>query len=218
MDPTSDALYFRREQSQIKHVVLENYLERFAIIVGKWSDGILYVDGFSGPWNSVSTDFRDSSFAVALKKLRSAREAVKSTFGRDLRIKCIILERDAEAYAQLEEYSKRQADVEIISLNRDFEVAILDLVRIIQSHRPGFFPFILIDPTGWSGFSMDTIFESTRETTYDQVFAATMRFPIVQEAFIKRWLNERADILAADGSRTPKAGKNHSVRLRPKAP
>ena len=384
MSPKDDALYFRREQSQIKHVVLENYLERFAIIVGKWSDGILYVDGFSGPWNSVSSDFRDSSFAVALNQLRSARDAVKRTFGRELRIKCIFLERDPEAYAQLDAYSRQQVDAEIITLNRDFEAAVPDIVRIIQSYQPGFFPFILIDPTGWSGFSMQTIapllrikpcevlinfmtsfimrfiederesidtsfrrlfgddsykqrvegrvgraredamvsayadriatvggfsfvsstvvlhpirdrthfhlvyatrslkglevfksaeraalkltetiradarrrereessgqreffggadlpekahlealrdhyesaavaeimrlFGLAQEVTYDRLYASTMRFPIVQETFIKRWLSDRADVLAADGSKIPKAGKNHSMRLRP---
>ena len=382
MKPEDAALYFRREQSQIKHIVLESYLERLAIIVGKWTD-VLYVDGFSGPWNSVSADFRDSSFAVALRKLRAARETVKKSFGRDLRIKCIFLERDPDAYAQLEAFSKQQADVDIVTLNRDFEAAVPDLVQIIRSHQPGFFPFILIDPTGWSGFSMETIapllrirpcevlinfmtsfimrfiederqsietsfrrlfgddsykqrvegnegraredamvtayadriaavggfsfvsstvvlhptkdrthfhlvyatrnlkglevfksaeraalkltetiradakrrereqstgqpelfggadlpekahldflrdhYESAavvemmrllspaQEAQYDHVYASTMRFPIVQEAFIKKWLTERAEVLAADGSKTPKIGKKHSVRLR----
>jgi len=157
MNPEDDALYFQREQSQIKHIVLENYLERFAIIVGKWSDGILYVDGFSGPWNSVSKDFKDSSFAIALRQLRSARTAVKKTFGRELRITCVFLERDPTAFTQLEAYSSQQKDVEIILLNRDFEPAIPELVSIIRARQPGYFPFVLIDPTGWSGFSMEVI-------------------------------------------------------------
>lgn len=40
MSVTSDPAYFEREQSLIKHRVLEKYLERFARIVGK---------GFEGP-------------------------------------------------------------------------------------------------------------------------------------------------------------------------
>lgn len=157
MSAADDELYFRREQSQIKHAVVEKYLERFAIIVGKWKEGIVYVDGFSGPWNSVSNDFKDSSFAIALKQLRSAREAVRNTFGKELGIRCIFLEKDPEAFRQLDAFAKEQTDVEVLALNRGFEEAVPDLVRAIDSQRRGYFPFILIDPTGWKGFSMDVI-------------------------------------------------------------
>jgi three-Cys-motif partner protein len=157
MNPADDELYLRREQSQIKHVVLEKYLERFAIIVGQWAEGILYVDGFSGPWNSVSDDFRDSSFAIALSQLRSARDIVREKFRKELWIKCIFLERDPNAFAQLEAFARDQKDVEITTLNRDFEDAVPDLVRIVSAQPAGCFPFILIDPTGWKGFSMEVI-------------------------------------------------------------
>ena len=157
MNPEDDALYFRREQTQIKHVVLELYLERFAIIVGRWAQGIIYVDGFSGPWNSVSGDFRDSSFAIALSQLRSARDAVRNAFKKDLQIRCIFLERDPDAFVQLEAYAREQKDVQITAINRDFEAAVPDLVRMVKAQQRGYFPFFLIDPTGWKGFSMDVI-------------------------------------------------------------
>jgi three-Cys-motif partner protein len=157
MSPKDDELYFRREQSLIKHVVLSKYLERFARIVGKWSDGILYVDGFSGPWNINGDDFRDSSFDIALRQLRSARETVREKYQKDLKIKCIFLEKDASAFSQLQGYAKRQSDVEVIPLNRDFEQAVPELERIVRKESQGFFPFIFIDPTGWPGFSMNLI-------------------------------------------------------------
>lgn len=157
MSTPDDALYVRREQSRIKHVVLEKYLERFAIIVGSWAEGIVYVDGFSGPWNSVSEDFKDSSFAIALQQLRSARETVRQIFGKNLQIKCVFLEKDPQAFAQLNAFAKSQTDVEILALNRDFEEAVPDLTRMLGDLPRGFFPFILIDPTGWKGFSMDVI-------------------------------------------------------------
>jgi len=46
-----DELYERREQTQVKHYILRHYLERFAYIVGSWSNSLTYVDGFAGPWN-----------------------------------------------------------------------------------------------------------------------------------------------------------------------
>lgn len=87
MESEEDILYLDREQSRIKHAILDKYLQRFAIIVGKHWKGIIYVDGFSGPWNTISSDFADSSFAIALKQLRNAKETVRQNFqGKDLAI------------------------------------------------------------------------------------------------------------------------------------
>lgn len=150
-------LYFDREQTRIKHVVLDKYLERFARIVGQWADGILYIDGFSGPWNTVSNDFQDSSFAIALAQLRSARDTVREFHGKDLSIKCIFLEKDKSAFEKLSTFAAQQTDAEIHALNLPFEEAVPELVEIAEAGKTSHFPFILIDPKGWKGFSMEVI-------------------------------------------------------------
>ena len=66
-------LYTGREQTLVKHFILQKYLQRFAYIVGSHWDTLTYVDCFSGPWNARSENFEDSSFAIALKELRDAR-------------------------------------------------------------------------------------------------------------------------------------------------
>jgi three-Cys-motif partner protein len=157
MDATHDECYFGREQSLLKHIVLEKYLERFAIIVGKTFDEILYIDGFSGPWNAQSENLDDTSFSIALRRLRQARDVVKKMFGRDLRIRCIFLEREPEPFCRLKKFAEEQRDVTIIPLNLEFEVAVPELVASIRNAGRGCFPFIFIDPTGWTGFSMRTI-------------------------------------------------------------
>jgi hypothetical protein len=58
-------LYAGREQTQVKHFVLQKYLERFAHIIGFRWRAITYVDCFSGPWNVGSDELEDSSFAIA---------------------------------------------------------------------------------------------------------------------------------------------------------
>jgi hypothetical protein len=40
-------LYQGREQTYVKHVILDQYLTKFAHIIGSWADSITYVDGFS---------------------------------------------------------------------------------------------------------------------------------------------------------------------------
>lgn len=152
-----DPRYFGREQSLIKHVILEKYLERFAIIVGKTYDGIVYIDGFSGPWNVQSENLDDASFSIALAQLRKAREAVRKSFGRELGIQCIFLEKEPGAFALLEKFTAAQADADVVALNTDFESAIPGLVQRISRSGRRYFPFIFIDPTGWTGFAMDTI-------------------------------------------------------------
>jgi three-Cys-motif partner protein len=98
-------LYFEREQTRIKHLVLKRYLQRFARIVGQWAEGILSIDGFCGPWNTASEDFKDSSFAIALMELRAARNTVRQLHHKDLRIECVFLEKDPGAFEKLRAYA-----------------------------------------------------------------------------------------------------------------
>ena len=56
--------YFGREQTKAKHFILKSYLQALAFKVLNFSD-VTYVDGFSGPWESQTEDFSDSSFMIA---------------------------------------------------------------------------------------------------------------------------------------------------------
>jgi three-Cys-motif partner protein len=157
MATSGDSWYLGREQSLIKHIVLEKYLERFAVITGSWCDGIIYIDGFSGPWNVQSESLDDASFSIALRQLRQAREVVRKASNRHLHIKCIFLEKQPEAFRRLKKFADEQKDVEVIPLNIAFEDAIPELLRRVREAGRGFFPFIFIDPTGWKGFAIKTI-------------------------------------------------------------
>lgn len=155
-----DPLYYGREQSLIKHVILEKYLQRFAIIVGKHWDEISYIDCFSGPWNSRSEDLSDASFAIALKQLETAQDVVHKSYNKTLSVRCLFLEKDKDAFAHLQQFA---ADVSnergaiVKALNKNFEAAVPDILRFIQHGRMKTFPFIFIDPTGWTGFAMPVI-------------------------------------------------------------
>jgi three-Cys-motif partner protein len=151
-------LYVGREQTLVKHSILQNYLQQFAIVVGFHWDTITYVDCFSGPWNVQSEDFRDSSFAIALEQLRKAREVHRSQ-GRSLKLRCFFLEKTRSAYLKLKAYtdSINEDDLEILPKNRKLEDAIPDIVRFVSEGGNKSFPFIFVDPKGWTGFAMETI-------------------------------------------------------------
>jgi three-Cys-motif partner protein len=150
-------LYIDREQTLVKHIILENYLKRFAIIVGARWDTITYVDCFSGPWNVQSDDFKDSSFAIAIEQLRKARDVHKERTGKTLKLRCFFLEKTPSAYTKLKQFADQINDVTIETKNKELENAIQDILNFVQDGGPKSFPFIFIDPKGWSGFGLETI-------------------------------------------------------------
>lgn len=150
-------LYTGREQTLVKHIILKNYLERFAIIVGSHWDTLTYVDCFSGPWKVKSEKFEDSSFAIALEQLRKARTIHKERTGRILKLRCFFLEKTPSAYAKLKHFADQVNDAKIETKNKELENAIQDILKFVQDGGPTSFHFIFIDPNGWSGFAMKTI-------------------------------------------------------------
>ena len=74
-------VYSGREQTKAKHFILRRYLQALAFKVLRFSD-ITYVDGFSGPWESQSEGFRDSSFMIAIDVLKEAQQRIFEQTGR----------------------------------------------------------------------------------------------------------------------------------------
>jgi three-Cys-motif partner protein len=156
MAASEDPPYVGREQTLVKHFILQKYLERFAHIVGSRWDVLTYVDCFSGPWNARSEKFEDSSFAIALKELRNAR-ATLAKRGRSVQLRCFFLEKNRSAYAKLKEYADSVTDVNVETRNAALEDSITEIVDFVQRGGANSFPFVFIDPTGWTGFGMQTI-------------------------------------------------------------
>ncbi|MBI4719623.1 MAG: three-Cys-motif partner protein TcmP [Planctomycetes bacterium] len=148
--------YEGREQTLVKHIVLREYLRRFGYIVGSAWDTITYVDCFAGPWETRSSTFDDASFSIAVRQLREARDTYEAQ-GRHLKLRCYFLEKDKSAFAKLREFAGSVQDVEVRCQNLAFEAAVADIVQFVKEGGGTSFPFIFIDPTGWTGFGMDQI-------------------------------------------------------------
>src|SRR3954469_17979299 len=61
--------YAGREQTLVKHHFLKHYLERLIHKIASAYDEVVYVDGFSGPWQHRGEAFEDTSFGIALRAL-----------------------------------------------------------------------------------------------------------------------------------------------------
>lgn len=148
-----EAEFYRgREQTYLKHFFLEKYLERVALNIGWGYPEFVYVDGFSGPWRSEDEAFEDTSFMIAIRQLRKVREMLAKN-DRSPRIRCIFVESNGEAFAELENSIARITDMEIRALHGEFEQILPDIVAEVGES----FALTFIDPTGWTGFSLETI-------------------------------------------------------------
>jgi three-Cys-motif partner protein len=150
-------LYEGREQTYVKHVILDQYLAKFAHIIGYWADSITYVDGFSGPWNSVSEQFKDSSFGIAIERLKEARSNLEESTGRTFKIRCFFVEESQSAFSKLQRFTQAIPDIEVRTEKSTFESAIPKIAEFVSKSPGTNFLFLLLDPKGWTGFSMDKI-------------------------------------------------------------
>lgn len=148
--------YLDREQTRAKHFILKSYLQSLAFKVLTFWD-ITYIDGFSGPWETKTESFSDTSFMIAISVLLDAQKQIADRGESKRRIKCFFSENNPDAYIQLEsavaKYHRPQDRFEVKTYKGKFE----DAISEIQSFVGTSFPLIFIDPTGWSGYPFDKI-------------------------------------------------------------
>ncbi len=137
--------YSGREQAFVKHTFLETYLDGLLFKVGHVHDEIVYVDGFAGPWQSANEQFSDTSFGLALQKLRRVKSGLAQR-GRSISVKAILVEAEAEAYARLQTIAAHFPDLTIRTIHGDFNQSI----SAINAELGRAFSFVFVDPKGWS--------------------------------------------------------------------
>jgi three-Cys-motif partner protein len=148
------AAYYRgKEQTYLKHFFLERYLETVAFHIGYSHRDFVYVDCFSGPWQSNDEAFADTSIRIALDKLNYVREGLAAQ-QRYAAIRAIFVEKDPEAFRALKAaLEQHQRAIKATPLPGAFEDNIPTILRTVGRT----FAFSFIDPRGWSGFAMDHI-------------------------------------------------------------
>jgi three-Cys-motif partner protein len=149
-------LYVGRGQTFAKHVLLRQYLRELAFKVLQSQvppEEFLYIDGFSGPWQSRGEVFEDTSFNISLTLLTDVKEALAAR-GRFPRMRAIFVEERPAAFARLKEAVSRFPRIEVLPLQGRFE----DWVgRIIALLSPSTFVFAFLDPCGWKGIALQRI-------------------------------------------------------------
>ena len=144
--------YRGREQTYLKHFFLERYLERVAYNIGSFASDFAYVDGFSGPWQSQHEALQDTSFMIAVGKLRTVQSGL-ARVNRKPKIRCLFIEKAPSAFRALDGAIKGVTDIDCKALPGEFETLIPEIGKFIGRA----FSLIFIDPTGWTGFGLKRI-------------------------------------------------------------
>jgi len=113
--------YKGKEQSFIKHRLLETYLERLFMIIGQHESRIRYVDWFAGPWKAESDDLRDTSIAISLGLMKACQENLEKK-GKNVRFQALFIEKNIESYKKLNSFLQTESTEEVSadSLHGDF--------------------------------------------------------------------------------------------------
>jgi len=143
----SESFYADREQTQVKHTTLGRYLSAAVPIVGSWARDIAYIDCLAGPWNQVSETLEDTSFHVAVSTLLKAKAELAAR-DRSPSMRCLLIDNEPRAFERLSGYAKKVKGIEVTARRWDFTRKVPDIVSYVRE-RPGCFPFVFIDPTGW---------------------------------------------------------------------
>jgi len=138
--------YRGRAQTFVKHQVLRHYLDRAAMTLLSGWDDFVFIDGFSGPWRNARPDFSDTSFGIAIERLRTAR-ANWAVQGKVKSVRCVFVEQREDAFNRLQDAANSQSDLKCIALHGHFEDHIESIRRF---SGPKAFTLTFVDPTGWS--------------------------------------------------------------------
>lgn len=138
--------YRGREQTFIKHKILDHYLERAARNI-LWSQNeFVFVDGFSGPWGSRTSGYTDTSFGIAIRKLRHVRDEFRTKHNRPRQVRCIFIEKHRSAFENLTRAIKDVSYLECFAINGRFEDHVEEVLQRIGNG----FALVSVDPKGWN--------------------------------------------------------------------
>ena len=161
--------YRRREQSYIKHVFLNKYLEAaaFKLLQPKRGTPIFnFVDAFAGPWRVSDDDkFSDASFSQAVATLDTVRRQLTKMGRAGLQVRYRFCERNPDSIVKLRRFAAERQEFDIQVFQGSFED---NIDEVAAACREGF-TFTFIDPTGWN-IESDKVFSFLKNLNGEFLF------------------------------------------------
>jgi three-Cys-motif partner protein len=187
--------YEGREQTYLKHRVLQEYLRPWAHKLGSLAKfgrtKLWYVDCFAGPWENADEELRDTSIAIGLMELRTAAATWRNQGGHKVDLGAIFVEKNEKSFAALSKYlEKNGAGIDVVAIPGEFESAV-DQINKKVGNDPA---FLFVDPTGWKGVGMKYIAPLAsavnRDVLINVMFNDLNRFKDDRRAFLRTQIAE----------------------------
>ncbi|ACG71839.1 hypothetical protein AnaeK_0600 [Anaeromyxobacter sp. K] len=187
--------YEGREQTYLKHRVLQEYLRPWAHKLGSFArykaTKLWYVDCFAGPWKSADDELSDTSVAIGLAELRNAANTWREQGGHKVDLGAIFVEKKERSFAALSAYLQTHSHgIDVVAIPGEFGAAVDQINRRIGSDPA----FLFVDPTGWNGAAMKYIAPlaaaPTRDVLINVMFNDLNRFKDDRREFLRTQIAE----------------------------
>ncbi len=194
--------YHGREQSYLKHRVLQEYLALWGGKIGSLSRHgdvrLWYVDCFAGPWQSNDGQLTDTSIHIGLSALEEAGRIWREN-GHNVSLRAVFVEKDPKAHARLDAYlHDRDGEVVTYALLGEFGAHVSQIAALLGDDPA----FIFIDPTGFKGVAMDYIRpllgKRVREVLVNVMFNDINRFKDDRRGFLREQMRAFFGLSDAD--------------------
>lgn len=146
-----------REQTRVKHEILEKYLRSYLHVLKTRNKNLLFIDGFAGPGeyrNGSAT--QPGSPIRALSLIASNRDLAK-------RVTTIFIEKDRQLFEDLDArvksfYFANPLIREPVCLNCDFRQGMETILKPFETNGSSLAPtFLFVDPCGVNGVYFDVL-------------------------------------------------------------
>jgi len=148
-----------RHQTQIKHQILEKYLQAYFNVIGARHNNLVYIDGFAGPGRYED----ESTGRCALGSPMRALQLIANKPELAQRVNSLFIESDEHHYEELkrrvqEFYQQHDHIKEPVTIKAKFADAIEALQRHFEDTGNSIAPtFLFVDPCGVGGAPMNCI-------------------------------------------------------------
>ncbi len=193
--------YEGREQSYLKHRVLQEYLREWSHKIGSLGERgrikLWYVDCFAGPWQSHNENLTDTSIYIGLKALEEAADTWKRQ-GYQIDTGAIFVEKNPTSYRELDQFLRsHEGPVDTVALPGSFGECVGEIRRRLKEDPA----FIFVDPTGFKGATMaflpPLLHPRMRDVLINVMFDHMNRFRAILQEHMRDFFNLGEDELPA---------------------
>ncbi len=180
-DDRDPARWRYKQQTQVKHAVLSNYLTKWIAILGRPNPDrprtLHYVDGFAG--RGRYADGEDGSPIIAMRVGHELHEHRQG----DVSLRCYNVEHDPENFASLEREVEtarpRYPSVGVKNYQGTFQEHADGILEVVPASQAA---FVFFDPFGYDGVDLAEVLKFV-ERRYHEVFVN------FQSSFVNRFMD-----------------------------